>query len=240
MMLRIRAGLLLLGFWAAGALPAGAAAQSDHSGTDARTALLERALESRTRGPDSAAVVVFEIADFQCPYCAQFATTVGPQVAQKYVRSGKVQWVFVNMPLHSHPLAWSAAEAALCAGAAGGDFWAMHDRLYSQQSTWTTLPDPSDRFASMAEEAGASAQDYRTCVARDQVASLILQDLGSAISAGISGTPAFIVTHDRQVLDRMVGVQTMETWTDVLDLALQGKSAETVPPDSGGASSPGG
>ncbi len=235
MMGRKLTGLLALGAALGLFVPATLVAQSEAGAAGAESALIERALASRTAGPDSAAVVVFEIADFQCPYCAQFATTVGPQVMDRYVRSGNVQWVFVNMPLHSHPLAWGAAEAALCTGAAGGDFWAMHDRLYGQQRAWTNLDDPSDQFARMATDAGASPGAYATCVARDQVASLILQDFGSAVSAGINGTPTFVITHKQQVLDQMVGVQTIKTWTNVLDLALQGKSAQRPAADSAGS-----
>ena len=36
---------------------------------------------------------------FQCPYCAQFAQDVFPSIDSAYVRTGLVQWVYVNLPL---------------------------------------------------------------------------------------------------------------------------------------------
>lgn len=184
------------------------------------SAAVERALESRARGREDASVVVFEIADFQCPYCATFATSIAPRLHERYVDRGDVQWVFVNLPLHTHPLAWRAAEAALCAGAAGDQFWPMHDRLFAEQEAWGGAADPGARFAEYARELGVPAAAFATCTRDDQVAALILQDLGSAISAGITGTPTFIVMKDQQVLERFVGLRSYEEWARVLDGAL--------------------
>ncbi len=199
------------------ATPAAATAQS----TAAPGSPMERALESRAKGGDSAAVVVFEIADFQCPYCAEFATSVAPAIDEKYVETGRIQWVFVNLPLHTHPLAWAAAEAALCAGVAGDRFWAMHDRLFQEQEAWTRAENPRARFAEYAADLDVPTPAYQACVRDDQVASLILQDLGSVVSAGVSGTPTFIIMKDNEVLEQMVGVRPLEEWSRILDEALQ-------------------
>ncbi len=206
------------------ALPA--AAQTPDTDPPQRTdhgpaSVLQRAIESRTKGGKEADIVVFEIADFQCPYCAQFSATVAPELDARYIDTGLIQWVFVNLPLHDHPQAWHAAEAALCAGAAGGSFWAMHDRLFADQDAWSGQPDPGSHFARYAAELGVPAQEYAACTEDDRVASLILQDFASAVSAGIDGTPTFIIMKDQQVLERLVGVQPVEEWARILDEALE-------------------
>lgn len=198
-------------------VPMAAAAQS----TAPPSSGLDRALESRAKGADSASVVVLEVADFQCPYCAQFAATVAPAVHEEYVETGRVQWVFVNMPLHNHPLAWHAAEAALCAGQAGDAFWSMHDRLFAEQETWGTSDDPGALFAQYATELGVPAAEYQACVEDDEVASLILQDLTSVVSAGITGTPAFIILKGQEVVDQFVGLRSVEEWSETLGAALE-------------------
>jgi protein-disulfide isomerase len=185
------------------------------------SALIERALESRAKGDVDAAVVVFEVADFQCPHCARFAATVAKDLDREYVRTGKVQWVFVNLPLHNHRLAWVAAKAALCAGATANAFWSMHDRLFEEQTRWGAMDYPGPYFARLAVELGAPAAEYQACMTEDRVAPLILEDFGSAVSAGITGTPTFIIMKGDEVVERLVGVQPMETWRRILDDTLR-------------------
>ena len=178
--------------------------------------LLEEAALARARGSEEAAVVVFEIADFQCPYCAQFAADVFPSIDSAYVRTGRVQWVFVNLPLPAHREAWGAAEAALCAGAVSGRFWEMHDLLYERQSDWSAASDAARRFTAYAREVGVDRENYDRCVRDDRVAPLIVQDLLGATAANISGTPTFIVNRE----SRIVGVRSFDEWREILDQAL--------------------
>ncbi len=178
--------------------------------------MLEEAALARAKGSEDARVVVFEIADFQCPYCAQFAADVFPQIDSAYVRTGLVQWVYVNLPLPAHREAWGAAEAALCAGAVANRFWEVHDLLYERQAEWSGHSNAPQRFAAIARSAGASGEAYDRCVREDRVAPLIIQDLLGASAANISGTPTFIVNRESKI----VGLRSFEDWQDILDQAL--------------------
>ena len=70
-------------------------------------------MAARSKGSPTAPVTVYEMSDFQCPYCAKFALDIFPALDTAYVQSGKVRWLFVNFPLPMHP------NAVL--GGAGGD-----------------------------------------------------------------------------------------------------------------------
>jgi protein-disulfide isomerase len=183
---------------------------------DPGTDVLEDAAMGRAKGNEDARVVVFEIADFQCPYCAQFAADVFPSIDSAYVRTGRVQWVYVNLPLPAHREAWAAAEAALCAGAVSGRFWQVHDLLYARQAEWAGQPGAPQQFTRMAREAGVDMDGYEQCVRHDRVAPLIVQDLLGATAANISGTPTFIVNRESKV----VGLRSFEEWREILDSAL--------------------
>ena len=209
-----RGGLLGAALLAASALPLSAQSIIPPSPT---ANVLEDAAMARAKGAEDARVVVFEIADFQCPYCAQFAEDVFPRIDSAYVRTGLVQWVYVNLPLPAHREAWAAAEAALCAGATSGRFWEMHDLLYEQQSEWSGQASAGQLFTRLAREAGVSMDDYELCVRHDRVAPLIVQDLLGATAANISGTPTFIVNRESKV----VGLRTFEEWQEILDVALE-------------------
>src|SRR6266702_4571129 len=73
-------------------------------------------LVARSRGRLNAPVTVYEMSDFQCPYCKAFALTTLPLLEREYVASGKVRFVFINLPLPSlHASATVAAEAVALA-----------------------------------------------------------------------------------------------------------------------------
>jgi protein-disulfide isomerase len=194
------------------ALPSAAQSNEDEDIVE----VLEAAALGRAKGSEGAHVVVFEIADFQCPYCASFAADVFPRIDSAYVRTGRVQWVYVNLPLPAHREAWGAAEAALCAGAVSERFWQLHDVLYERQAEWAGAADAARRFREYAREVGADSEEYQRCVAEDRVAPLIVQDLLGATAAQISGTPTFIVNRESKV----VGLRTFEEWREILDTAI--------------------
>lgn len=196
---------------------------------DAETDLLQRAARSRAKGHAEAPVLVYAVADFQCPHCAAFARDIFPLLDSAYVRTGKVQWVFVNLPLPSHRRAWGAAKAALCAGAAGDRFWEMHDRLFAGQAEWGRSPEPLERYAGYAREVDVPEDSFRACMHEDRLAPILLEDVIFAVRSGVSGTPTFIINDDRIV----IGVKPFEEWRALLDEALE--EAARHPPDEGGS-----
>src|SRR2546430_9950356 len=61
------------------------------------------ALAARTRGRSDARVTVYEMSDFQCPYCREFALGTLPLLEREYVQAGKAPFVYINLPLSTVP-----------------------------------------------------------------------------------------------------------------------------------------
>ena len=178
--------------------------------------VLARASASRQKGADSAKITIIELADFQCPFCRQFTVSTMPAVDSLYVRTGKARIVFHNMPFPTHPRAWIAAEAAMCAGAQGR-FWPMHDRLFENQSRWGEGEQPVAEFESYAAALGLDMAAYRDCTGRDRVAPLIMSDLMQASQSGVDGTPTFVLLREQRAGEDpaasqrvLAGFQTLE------------------------------
>lgn len=185
-------------------------------------ALLERAAASRAKGREDAPVLIYEISDFQCPYCRRFARDVFPLIDSTYVATGKVQWVFVNLPLPSHPRSWGAAKAALCAGAVADAFWSFRDRLFATQREWVDSSDALRTFVRLAREAGIPVAPFQDCLFMDRVAPLLLEDVLFAATADVTGTPTFIIHPNHNV----VGLKSFEEWQMVIEAALERRAAE--------------
>jgi protein-disulfide isomerase len=139
------------------------AQQQQQSG---QRSLVERAGEARSKGSTDAPVLVFEISDFQCPFCRQFALDVFPHIDSAYIRTDRVQWVFVSLPVPSHANAWVAHEAAACAGGVADRFWQMKERIFQQQGEWTAAADPGVHMARYARETGVPMDRVRSAGSR--------------------------------------------------------------------------
>lgn len=150
-------------------------------------------LTARTKGSPRAPVVVYEMADFQCPACREFALTTLPTLDHDYVQSGKVRWVFVNFPLTSiHKNAVAAAQVAMCA-ARQNRFWPVHDLLYRHQLEWAPLDDPGAALLALADSAGVKHDSLAACVSSHATIEAIQQDAQGSVRAGANATPSFYV-----------------------------------------------
>jgi protein-disulfide isomerase len=150
-------------------------------------------IASRSMGRPDAPVTVYEMSDFQCPYCRQFTLTTLPVIEQDYIKTGKVRWVFVNFPLTSlHRNAVAAAQVAMCA-ARQNRFWPVHDRLYERQSQWAPLDSPWTALIALADSAGVTHDALVACVSSRATLEEIARDAQGAARAGATATPSFYI-----------------------------------------------
>ena len=149
---------------------------------------------ARSLGRADAPVTVFELGDFQCPACRQFALTTFSTIKEEYVRTGKVRWVFVNFPLPMHHNAVAAAEVAMCA-ARQGRFWDMHDALYQRQPAWAELAAPGPYLLAVADTLGLDHAALARCVASGATRPAIQRDADQARRIGARATPTFLIDH---------------------------------------------
>jgi protein-disulfide isomerase len=152
-------------------------------------------LAARSKGSLDAPVTVYEMADFQCPACRQFAVQVLPTLEREFIETGKVRWVFINLPLTSiHPNAMAAAEVAMCAARQGGNrFWRLHDLLFQEQDAWAKVPQPRAVLVSMARRAGADRAKLVACLDGGTVRAEVELDAQRAARSGARGTPSFYI-----------------------------------------------
>jgi protein-disulfide isomerase len=112
-----------------------------------------------------------------------------PQVDEKFVRTGKVELVFLNLPLQMHQNAFKAAEAAACAGDQK-KFWEMYHLLFENQRALGP-----DQLPGYAERLGLDAPAFQKCLSSGQHEKEIRDDMRVAQSLGIRGTPAYVLAR---------------------------------------------
>jgi protein-disulfide isomerase len=188
------------------------------AGSSPAWAQQDELLAARTHGSAAAPVTVYEISDFQCPYCARFFLETMPTLEREYVVPGKVKFVFVNLPLPMHPNAVPAAELAMCA-ARQGKFWPLHDVLFRNQRQWAGLSEPGTVFLSYGDSVGANREALAACVRDGTTRTIVRTDAEGAVRSGARSTPTFYVEGGL-----ISGAQPVETFRAVLDSLLRVKS----------------
>jgi len=145
-----------------------------------------------TLGSGDAVVEVTEYSDFECPFCANFATVQMPTIKEQLINTGKVRWRYRDFPLPSHQYSRYAAHAAQCAGEQG-KFWDMHDQLFSHHQWAQTGKDPSSLFRDFAKTIGLDVQRYDQCMTAGRFAARIEFSRQEGDKLLVNGTPTFFV-----------------------------------------------
>ncbi len=182
-------------------------------------------LAARSRGRPDAPVTVYEMSDFQCPYCRTFALTTLPVLEREYVATGKVRLVYINLPLTTlHAHAAAAAEVAMCA-ARQQKFWPLHDLLFRHQDDWAKLPEPRAYWLALGDSAGLDRARLSACVTTGATAALVRADAERARRAGATSTPTFYIEGGL-----LEGAAPVEVFRAVLDSIYTSKTAPPAPP----------
>ena len=179
----------------------------------------EAALGVPARGDKDAPVVMIEYADFQCPFCGQFARDIEPYLVEEYVESGILRIEWRDFPYRGQ----ESVNAALAARAAQeqGKFWEYHDTLYENQGSPNSGAFTDEKLVALAEEAGLDAERLGSDFTSGKYEGVVSRDFEEAASKGVPGTPTFFI-NDKP----LVGAQPVEAFEEAIEEALQEKEAE--------------
>jgi protein-disulfide isomerase len=169
-------------------------------------------LGPRTRGSASAPITIYEVSDFQCPYCKAFWKETLPALEREYIQPGKARIVFINFPITAtHKNAAPAHELAMCA-AEQNLFWPVHDLLFAHQERWASLADPAGVFLTLADSARLDRAALTACYSAGKARALIEAELQASFQAGVNSTPSFIVNGAL-----LAGHAPIGDWRPILD-----------------------
>lgn len=153
------------------------------------------------RGSESAKVSLIQYSDFVCPGCSYFSTEVMPQIEEKYIKTGQVQFEFRPMAFIQDG-STQAGMGAFCA-VDQDKFWSFHDTVYkevfSKVSTGGLDPKKGDTILNAADvkrlaaTAGLESAKFDDCLDSKQHLTNITGSTTLANRNGITGTPYILV-----------------------------------------------
>jgi protein-disulfide isomerase len=140
-------------------------------------------------GDSNAPVTLVEFSDYQCFFCGQYRRETFPHILDTYIKTAKVRYVVRNFPLHSHPFAAKAAEAAYCAGEQG-KFWEAHDRFFANQTQLSL-----GQLSLHASALGLDTNSFDSCMQTNRYAASVERDINEGRQAGVAATPTFFIGY---------------------------------------------
>jgi len=174
------------------------------------------------KGNPNAPVTVVEYSDFQCPFCSRFFQQTLPLIEENYIDTGKIKFVYKDLPLDSlHPNARAAHIAAECADEQG-KFWEYHDVLFEKQPQWSNLASSElqNTLTEFATDMGLQAASFESCMQSPNIADEVNKDTLEAASYGATGTPTFFIGNEKDGFIKLVGAQPFAVFQRVIDNQL--------------------
>ncbi len=162
-------------------------------------------------GPEGAPITIVEFSDYECPFCSKFHLETFGRLLDAY--PDQIRFVYRDFPLAElHGNATAAAESANCANEQG-EFWAYHDRLFSNIGS---LNRPT--YVGYAETLGLDVAAFEECIDSARYAEEVQADFIFARNLGVRSTPTFFINGLP-----LVGAQPFEVFQQVIDRELAGE-----------------
>lgn len=164
-----------------------------YSGASAEKSNEGVVIQQNIKGNSEAETKLVKYSDFQCPACAAFYPVV-EEILADHGDSLSFEYKHFPLPIHNN-----AQAAALAAEAAGqqGEFFAMHDLIFDNQTEWSQAAVPGVFFAQYAEEIGLDMDEFtrhqNSSILRDKVRD----EFAEGREMGITGTPTFFLNGQR-------------------------------------------
>ncbi len=163
-----------------------------------------------SRGSTNAPITIVEFSDYQCPFCRKWHNEVSSDLLAAY--PGKVRLVYRNLPLTSiHPDAFSAAEAAMCAGEQNA-YWDYHDKLFGSELLGTGV------YLQYAKDLNLNLTSFEACLNDQKYQAEIQADSDFAVNLGIRSTPTFFINGIA-----IIGAQPLDLFKQIIDKELAGE-----------------
>ena len=148
-------------------------------------------------GQDNALVKIKILSSLSCPHCAKFHLDVVPKLKEKYVKTGKVQLIFIDFPLDL--AAFNASKLLHCSDQKVQ--MKFLDIIYKEQDNWTggsNIEEINLSLKKIVKNLGISPSEFDECLVNEVISDKILNyRIESTQKYTINGTPTIIINEKK-------------------------------------------
>ncbi len=154
-------------------------------------------LGTRGIGDPNAPVQVREYFSLTCNHCAAFHEGTFKQLKSKYIDTGKIYFIYEEMPLNG-PALYGSMIARCLPEARYPEFVSM---LLSTQADWAFGGDFKASLQKSAALAGMNEDEFNACFENDELRTAIAENIDASAQAwNISSTPSFVFNNGQRIL----------------------------------------
>ncbi len=167
-------------------------------------------------GSTVAPMVMIEYSDFECPFCARYASETFGAVEKDFVANGNLQYVFRNFPIEQiHVAAIPAARAARCA-TRQGRYMELRTHLFANQKDLARMD-----WMTASTGVGLETAEFQACL-NNHAAAEVASEKEEGKRLGVTSTPSFLFGRRSddgkvRILWRLAGMAPYPVFKTVLD-----------------------
>ena len=154
-------------------------------------------IDSIVLGQDKAPVKIKIFSSLTCPHCANFHINVIPEIKKEYIKTGRVQLIFIDFPLDQ--VAFNASKLLHCLDKKNQILFL--DTIYETQSKWTggsNLNDINKNLKKIVMDFGINSAQFDKCLVDETISDKILNGrIEAARKYSIDSTPTIIINEKK-------------------------------------------
>jgi protein-disulfide isomerase len=152
-----------------------------------------------TLGDPKAPLALWFFGDLQCPYCRRFTLQTLPSLIERYVRRGKVKIEYHSLETatRDRQIFTTQQLAALAAGRQN-KMWNFIELFYREQGREDSGYVTENFLQELAQKvSGLNLPSWMAARSEKSLLNTLREDARTASSAGLAGTPSFLVRRER-------------------------------------------
>lgn len=140
-------------------------------------------------GGEASPITMIEYGSLTCDHCIGFHRKILPIIEEKYIKSGKVRFIYRHYP--TSKVALQAATAVECSN---GNQYEVLKNLYFNIKDWYAPKNRNEAFKKHAQIKKEDTSRYDKCLKNEAIGKKIMADQKAAYEKyDIHGTPSFII-----------------------------------------------
>ena len=148
-------------------------------------------------GSENAPVKIKVFSSLTCPHCASFHKNVVPDIVKEYIKTDKVQLIFIDFPLDQ--LAFNASKLLHCLKKENQIIFL--DTIYETQSEWTSgsnINSINNNLKKIVKNMGISSAQFDECLIDEDISDKILNGrIDASKKYSIESTPTIIINKKK-------------------------------------------